>query len=72
VQWLADGIPDIRRVRANRDASGRDPGGRGWIGFRANNDYIVTEVSQIPLLPGLAVLLIALVTLVFAWRREGR
>jgi len=72
VQWLADGIPEVRRVRASRDAAGRDPGGRGWIGFRANNDYIVTEVNQIPLLPGLAVLLIALATLVFAWRREGR
>jgi hypothetical protein len=72
VLWLGDGQPDIRRVRAGRDAGGREPGGRGWIGFRANGDYVVTGVTQIPLLPGLVLFVLALGTLVLAWRREGR
>ena len=46
--------------------------GRGWIGLRANGDYIVRGVTEIPLLPALAVLLLALGTMIFAWRREGR
>jgi hypothetical protein len=32
----------------------------------------VTGVSQLPLLPGLAVLLLALSALLLAWQREGR
>jgi hypothetical protein len=70
--WLSDGQPDIRRVRAGRDAGGREPSGRGWIGFRANGDYVVTGVTQIPLMPGLLLFALALGTLVLAWRREGR
>ncbi len=72
VLWLSDGVPDLRRVRANRDAGGRESSGRGWIGLRSNNDYIVAGITQVPLLPGLALFLVALVTLVLAWRREGR
>ena len=72
VLWLSDGQPDIRRVRAGRDSGGREPGGRGWIGFRANGDYVVTGVTQIPLLPSLVLFALALGTLVLAWRREGR
>jgi hypothetical protein len=41
-------------------------------GFRANGDYVVTGVTQIPLLPGLVLFVLALGTLVLAWRREGR
>jgi hypothetical protein len=72
VLWLADGQPDLRRVRANRDTGGREPGGRGWIGLRANGDYVVAGITQLPLLPGIAVFFLALVTLILAWRREGR
>jgi hypothetical protein len=72
IQWLVDGLPDIRRVSPGGDAGGRSPSGRNWIGFRANNDYIVTGVTQFPLLPGIAVFLLALGMLVLAWRREGR
>ena len=61
------GVPDIRKVRA-----GRDMAGHGWIGLRTNDDYVVTGVSQLPLLPALAVLLLALTTLLLAWQREGR
>jgi hypothetical protein len=72
VLWLADGMPDLRRVRPNRDAGGREPGGRGWLGLRANGDYIVAGITQLPLLPEIALFVLALMTLVLAWRREGR
>ncbi len=67
VSWLADGLPDIRRVRPGRAASGR-----GWIGLVANGDYLVTGVRQLPAFPALAALLLALGAAVIAWRREGR
>jgi hypothetical protein len=73
IQWLVDydrpgqRIPDPRRTRPDRDQSGRD-----WIGLRANGDYAVTGVMDAPLLPPLAVLLLALGALLAAWRREGR
>jgi hypothetical protein len=72
VAWLADGIPDLRRVKPGRDAGGRETGGRTWIGLRANGDYVVAGITQLPLLPGIGLFLIGLVTLVLAWRREGR
>ncbi|MGQ9371862.1 hypothetical protein [Azospirillum sp. ST 5-10] len=70
IHWIADqgddGIP-VRRTRPDRDQSGDD-----WIGLRANGDYVVKGVSDVPLLPVAAVLALALATLLFAWRREGR
>lgn len=71
-QWLADGMPEIRRVRPGRDMGGTIPGGRGWIGWRANGEYVVTGVSQTPLMPGLLTFLACLALLLVAWRREGR
>lgn len=66
--WIGDGaLPDLRRVQPGRSAAGRN-----WIGFRANGDYVVTGVSETPLLPALAALLLALGTLLAAWRREGK
>ena len=70
--WLADGMPDLRRVRPGREAAGRESGGRGWIGLPTNGDYVVAGITQAPLLPGIALFLVALATLVLAWRREGR
>ena len=68
VNWLADGkLPEVRRVAAERTVAGR-----GWIGLRANGDYIVRGVTEIPLLPALATLALAIGTLILAWRREGR
>ena len=66
VAWLAEGEPSLRRVKPGRDAAGR-----GWLGLVANNDYLVTGVEQVPLLPAILVLLLALGVLMFAWRREG-
>jgi hypothetical protein len=66
--WVGAGaLPDVRRVAPERSATGR-----GWLGFRANGDYVVTGLSEVPLFPGIAALLLALGTLIAAWRREGR
>jgi hypothetical protein len=73
VNWLAAEsgssvrLPDIRRVGTERTVAGR-----GWIGLRANHDYVVKGVSEIPLLPPLLALILAAGTLLLAWRREGR
>ncbi len=68
VRWLAaGGVPELRRVGPGRVASGRD-----WIGLTARGDSVVTGLRRLPLLPGLAVLVLALGGLLLAWRREGR
>jgi hypothetical protein len=68
VIWLAERPEvDVRRTRPDRNQAGRD-----WIGLRANGDFIVTGVSETSLLPAAAALLLALGTLLLAWRREGR
>jgi len=66
-KWLRDGLPDIRRVKPGRDAAGR-----GWIGLRSNEDYVVAGVDQAPLLPAIIILLLGLGATMLAWRREGR
>jgi len=65
--WLTEAMPDLRRVRPGRDANGR-----GWLGLRTAGDYVVTGVSQYPLLPGVVVLLSFLGITLLAWYREGR
>ncbi len=66
--WVGPGsVPEVRRVDPDRGAAGRN-----WMGFRANGDYIVTGVKEIPLLPGFLALLLALGAFIAAWRREGR
>jgi hypothetical protein len=67
IAWLADGLPEVRRTKPERDAAGR-----GWIGLHRNQSYIVTGVSEVPLLPGLLVLVLVVVGLSAAWWREGR
>jgi len=67
VAWLAEGMPDVRRTKA-----GRQTAGRGWIGLRRNEAYVVTGVAQVPLLPEFLVLGLALGALMLAWYREGR
>ena len=65
--WIGDGVPEVRRV-----AAGRATAGNGWLGLRENQDYVVAGFSETPLLPGIAALLLAVGTLIAAWRREGR
>ncbi|MEI9996606.1 MAG: hypothetical protein WDM91_18560 [Rhizomicrobium sp.] len=67
VHWLADGVPDVRRVGEGGNAAGGN-----WIGLRSNGAYRVTSVEQRPLLPAWAALLLLLGTLLIAWRVEGR
>ncbi len=67
VQWLSDGMPQIRRVKR-----GRRMAGDGWMGIAANETSRITSVEQTPLLPAWAALVLLLGTLMFAWRREGR
>jgi hypothetical protein len=67
VFWIDSGVPEVRRVAVGRAAAGRD-----WLGLRENGDYVVAGFSETPLLPGIASLLLAIGTLIAAWRREGR
>jgi len=67
VAWLADQIPDLRRVAADRPARGP-----GWIGLRRNRDHVVTGVADLPLMPPWAALGLILGAVVLAWRREGQ
>ena len=69
--WLADGLPDLRRIRPGRE-TGAAGGSRAWIGMRENGDHLVAGVVQIPLLPALGIFALALGALLAAWRREGR
>jgi hypothetical protein len=65
--WAGSGtIPEVRRVSPDRAAVGRN-----WMGLRANGDYTVTGFSEMPLLPGIAALLLIVGGLLAAWRREG-
>jgi hypothetical protein len=74
VAWVAsEPMPELREVRPGRTMSGRNRlSDQAWFGLRTNNDYVVTGIREIPLLPGVLVLLAALGTLVLAWRREGK
>ena len=67
VHWLADAVPEVRRVGASGNAEGSS-----WIGLRRNDAYRVTSVEQQPLLPPWAALVLLLGTLLIAWRVEGR
>ncbi len=67
IAWTIDGSPSFRRTAPDRDAAGR-----GWFGLRANGEYRVTGVNQIPLMPALVVLALVLGLTAMAWYREGR
>ena len=68
VYWLQDGpAPAIRRVPTGRAAHGST-----WLGLRANNQYVVTGLSQTPLAPVGLVLLAVMAGAMLAWWREGK
>jgi hypothetical protein len=67
VQWLEDGVPEVRRV-----AAGDSTSGSGWIGLRNNGAYRVTALQQQKLLPQWLALLLIVGALLLAWRLEGR
>ena len=68
VYWLQDGpVPTIRRVEPNRASHGST-----WLGLKANNQYVVTGLSQTPLAPVGLILLAIMAGAMLAWWREGR
>jgi hypothetical protein len=67
VAWLADGMPEIRRI-----GRGRHMAGDGWMGLAANEASRVTSIDETPLLPAWLALLVLVGTLMLAWRQEGR
>jgi hypothetical protein len=67
IAWMQEGTPDMRRVRSGRVMAGSD-----WLGVLDNRNFSVKSVREAPLLPGLVLLLLALGTLIMAWRAEGR
>jgi hypothetical protein len=67
VNWIGDGLPQVRRTKPGRDTAGKD-----WIGLHRNQAYVVAGATDIPLLPGLAALLLVLSVLGWTWWREGR
>ncbi len=67
VHLVSDGVPDIRRVRAGRAATGR-----GWIGITPREAYLTADIRVSPLLPAWAMLLLASLFAVGAWLWEGR
>lgn len=67
VTRLEDGLPDVRTVRAGRDAHGR-----GWIGITPREAWLTTGIKVTPLLPVWALLALATGLMIGAWLREGR
>ncbi len=67
VRLATAGTPDLRLVGAGRRAFGR-----GWIGLRDRERYVVRATSRTPLLPPLPALVLLLGTAALAWWREGR
>jgi hypothetical protein len=70
--WLSEGVPEIRRVGREDRTHGSGFGTSAWIGLRQNGDYVVTGIRELPLMVGFAALALALLPLLFAWRREGK
>lgn len=67
VHRISDDVPDIRRVREGRVASGR-----GWIGITPREAFLTADIRVSPLLPAWAMLLLASLFAVVAWLWEGR
>ncbi|MBP2298470.1 glutamine amidotransferase [Azospirillum picis] len=73
IQWITDTDAGPNPgVQVRRTQAGHSQNGNGWIGLRANGDYTVTGVTDVPLLPVGAVLALVLGGMLMAWRREGR
>ena len=66
VQWLSDGVPDLRAVD-----QGSTTRGSGWFGIERRGAYRVTSVDSDQLLPPWLALIMVLAAVLFAWRRES-
>ncbi len=69
VFWMQDypEAPELRRTGPNRNAAGSS-----WLGLTANGDYSVTGFTTLPLLPAALAALLAILPLLWGWRREGK
>lgn len=72
VQWLRDGVPDIRMMEKPTRSAGREAAGRNWIGLYRQNDFVITGLSLTPLVLPLAALAALLAAMLLMWRRESR
>jgi hypothetical protein len=66
MQWLSDGMPDLRAVD-----QGATTHGNGWFGIERRGAYRVTSVDSDQLMPPWLALLLVLTAIIFAWRRES-
>jgi hypothetical protein len=66
IQWISDGVPDLRSVDTGSSSSGS-----GWFGIQRRGAYRVTSVDSQELLPPWLALILVLSTVLFAWRRES-
>ena len=66
VQWLSDGMPDLRAVD-----QGSSTRGSGWFGIERRGAYRVTSVDSDQLMPPWLALILVLASILFAWRRES-
>lgn len=66
-KWIAEGLPDYRRIKPDRNASGLS-----WLGLKRNGAYVVTGVRQASLFPAMLFLILALSLMMLAWWREGK
>ena len=65
--WLtARGVPDVRQVKPGQTAAGP-----GWIGLVRNDRYLVTGVTQLPLMPDWLALALILGLIAWCWWREA-
>jgi hypothetical protein len=68
VYWLESGTaPAVRRA-----APGRIAHGSSWLGLRANQQFVVTGVTQTPLAPVALILLLVMAGALLAWWQEGK
>lgn len=66
VRWLQDGMPGLRRVAADQDASGRD-----WIGLKSGGEARTIGARRIALLPPMLAIVLLLTAIILAWHREA-
>jgi hypothetical protein len=60
-------MPDIRKVDPGHSMSGSN-----WLGLLGSQDYVVSGIRQVALMPAFGALFLGLGALILAWRREGR
>lgn len=63
---LKETLPEIRLVKGGKIASGET-----WLGLRANEAFEIRASRRAPFAPGFIFFLIALLSLAWAWWREG-